>query len=398
MKCEPCIFIRLKDGTFDLIGIHVDDLIMGSKNPKFREEMERFKQEHFRGEGTIVSGPNLEYLALTLALNKEDRSITITQENYWKSVCSKFGLTDEAKFYFDTPSKVDFMKRANARMLIDPTTEDKATKKQFLSIVMSIFWGALRTFPQVLVVISVLATLANRATSEDFDDAMRVLKFINKTKKDGIRLKIKGDVQVCAFCDASSNFHYDTKGQLALVVSIGSEGYGGPIAFSSSRAKVNMIGSMQYELLALHGGLSHTLFLKELVEEIGYPPRPILMFEDNKALIDLLRRGKVSTGATKHIAAKYYLAKDLMIQGILQLRHCPTFLMIADILTKNLSGMDFHKMSQRLRNTVEQDPTLSDDVYKALYANSTENVYLSDSDKKIVQLLTMIKDYLESQP
>ena len=398
LKCEPCIFIRFRDGTFDLIGIHVDDLLMGSKNPKFREEMEQFKRDYFRGEGTIENGPNLEYLNIMMAVNKADRSVTITQESYWKSVCSKFGLSEDDKFKVDIPHRCDFMKRVNERMLIDPTTSDAQLKKQFLSIIMSIFWGALRTFPQILVVVSVLATLASRATSEDYDDAMRVLKFINKSKSDGIRLKINGKVQICSFVDASCNFHWDTKGQLGNVTTIGSEGYGGPIAFSSSRAKVNMIGSMQYELLALHGGLSTPLFLKELVEEIGYEQRPILIFEDNKALIDLIRRGKISTGATKHIAAKYYLAKDLMIQGIIQLRHCPTFLMIADILTKNLSGIEFKKMSQRLRNTVEQDPTLTDDIYRALYENSTENVYLSEDDKKVVKLLSMVVDYLESQP
>jgi hypothetical protein len=67
--------------------------------------------------------------------------------------------------------------------------------------------------------------------------------------------------------------------------------------------------------------------------------------------------------------------------------------MIADILTKHLGGPDFLKMSNRLRNTIEQDETLSDEVYKRLYMNSTENVY-KDEDNKVIKILSMVITYL----
>ena len=174
----------------------------------------------------------------------------------------------------------------------------------------------------------------------------------------------------------------------------GDSGYGGPIDVSSSKAKVNMISSMQYELQALHSMLSSPLFLRELLEEMGYPQGPIIIFEDNKALIDLIIRGKISTGVTKHISAKYYLAKDLITRGIILLRHCPTRLMIADILTKNLVGNDFKIMSKRLRNTVDQDPILSDEIFRKLYENSTSDVSLSKADQDAVQILALVMDYL----
>ena len=67
--------------------------------------------------------------------------------------------------------------------------------------------------------------------------------------------------------------------------------------------------------------------------------------------------------------------------------------MIADILTKHFGGPDFKKMSKRLRNTIEQDPTLSDEVYKRLYLKSTDNVY-QEEDIEVDQLLSMVIDYL----
>ena len=67
--------------------------------------------------------------------------------------------------------------------------------------------------------------------------------------------------------------------------------------------------------------------------------------------------------------------------------------MIADILTKHMGGPDFKKMSQRLRNAIQQDPTLSDEIYKRLYENSSENVY-SDEDMKAIKLLSAVIEYL----
>ena len=157
---------------------------------------------------------------------------------------------------------------------------------------------------------------------------------------------------------------------------------------------------LEYELFAFHKMLPSALFLQDLLDELGYPQDAVMIFEDNKSLIDLLRRGKISSGVTRHIAAKYYYGKDLMTQGRVVIRHCPTLLMIADILTKNLAGKPFTSMSIRLRNCEDefQDESLKDDVYRKLYQNSTENVYADPVDQKMNQLLSMILEIIMSQP
>ena len=57
-------------------------------------------------------------------------------------------------------------------------------------------------------------------------------------------------------------------------------------------------------------------------------------------------------------------------------------------------------MSIRLRNCEDefQDESLKDDVYRRLYQNSTENVYVDPVDQKMNQLLSMILEIIMSQP
>ena len=111
--------------------------------------------------------------------------------------------------------------------------------------------------------------------------------------------------------------------------------------------------------------LPNLLFLYDLLNELGYRLEPAIIFEDNMALIDLLKRGKVSSGVTKHISAKYYYSKDLIRRNIIQFKYCPTELMIPDILTKPLSRIQFIKLKNILHNHGNDESTL--EVYRKLY-------------------------------
>ena len=42
LVCEPCIFIRTSKGHLEIIGIHVDDLIIGSKDLRIFDELKAF--------------------------------------------------------------------------------------------------------------------------------------------------------------------------------------------------------------------------------------------------------------------------------------------------------------------------------------------------------------------
>ena len=138
---------------------------------------------------------------------------------------------------------------------------------------------------------------------------------------------------------------------------------------------------MEYELFALHGMLPNLLFLYELLNELGYKQEPAIIFEDNMALIDLIKRGKVSSGVTKHISAKYYYSKDLIRRNIIQFKYCPTELMIADILTKPLSKILFIKLKKMLHNHDNDEGIL--EVYRRLYRGE----YKKDKDRCIQEII-----------
>ena len=66
--------------------------------------------------------------------------------------------------------------------------------------------------------------------------------------------------------------------------------------------------------------------------------RPKLMIqEDNHSCIKMTKN-PVNRGRAKHIDIKYHHIRDEVKRGDVKLEHCETSLMMADIMTKGLSG------------------------------------------------------------
>ena len=126
-----------------------------------------------------------------------------------------------------------------------------------------------------------------------------------------------------------------------------------------------------------------------MLEELGYKQEPVVVLEDSRSLTDLVKRGKVPTGATKHTASKYYYATDLLKKRVVTTRRCPTKLMTADIPTKPLSGRKLKEVSIGLRSELEQSSELSDEVYARLYKFSSDRAYRGPFDQQVSSLVAV---------
>jgi hypothetical protein len=70
-----------------------------------------------------------------------------------------------------------------------------------------------------------------------------------------------------------------------------------------------------------------------------YEMRPSLIYQDNKSAMLLKQNGKASSSKrTKHINVQYFFVKDKIAKGEIELEHCPTEVMWADMNTKPRQG------------------------------------------------------------
>jgi hypothetical protein len=66
---------------------------------------------------------------------------------------------------------------------------------------------------------------------------------------------------------------------------------------------------------------------------------PSILFQDNQATILVIQRGQTFKGRSKHIDVRYFYIKELIDAGVIRVEYCPTALMLADALSKNMHSL-----------------------------------------------------------
>ncbi|CAI7871881.1 unnamed protein product [Closterium sp. NIES-54] len=86
-------------------------------------------------------------------------------------------------------------------------------------------------------------------------------------------------------------------------------------------------------------------WLTYLLTDLGEQPRsPPVLYVDNKAMIALCQEHRLEH-RTKHIALRYFLARELQQRGQLRLAYVATRANIADVFTKALPLGDHQRFS-----------------------------------------------------
>jgi hypothetical protein len=88
------------------------------------------------------------------------------------------------------------------------------------------------------------------------------------------------------------------------------------------------------------------MFMLNFLESLGFDFTPAKVYQDNLSTMKLAENGRSNSDRTKHIKLRYFFVKQYLDSGEFEMEHCPTDLMIADIMTKPLQGETFI----RLRN------------------------------------------------
>ncbi|CAI7914417.1 unnamed protein product [Closterium sp. NIES-53] len=129
-----------------------------------------------------------------------------------------------------------------------------------------------------------------------------------------------------------------------------SQGYTFSLGFSSvswrsTRSSSVLSSNCEAEIYAGAMAAQELRWLTYLLTDLGEQPRsPLVLYVDNKAMIALCQEHSLEH-RMKHIAPRYFLARELQQRGQLRLAYMATRANIADIFTKALSPGDHQRFS-----------------------------------------------------
>ena len=109
---------------------------------------------------------------------------------------------------------------------------------------------------------------------------------------------------------------------------------GGLVAHKSATQPCASTSSCESEVIALSDAAKRAMKLRNYQRDRGMLVNtPSLILEDNKGAVDYARNPSVTRGM-RHIAQRFHYARELQQMAELDIQHCPTEEMVADIFTK----------------------------------------------------------------
>ena len=336
---EPCLYIYRRGDVMCYAVRYVDDVFYATNSKEFSDYLQFELNKDFPGI-KWKGGLEQEYVGMEMAF-LSDRSVEIKMT----------GIND----LIESTNTIGFADSPAGDHLFTVKSEeeaeylDKASAKAFHTTVAKCLYLGKRIRPDILTTVSFLCTRVLKPDQDDYAKLMRLLKYINKTKDESLRIKVTDDMQITAYIDASYAVHPDMKSHGGLCITLGE----GSVLSKSYKIRMNTKSSTEAELIAASDNLGEAMWLRELLESIGYNPPPVRFLEDNMSTIRLIKNGRPESDASRHISIRYFWINWVYETKQAILQHCPTVDMVADLLTKPLHGDMMKRLRDKLLGVAE---------------------------------------------
>ncbi|CAI7762080.1 unnamed protein product [Closterium sp. NIES-53] len=175
--------------------------------------------------------------------------------------------------------------------------------------------------------------------------AKRVLRYLCSTSGLGLVLGGRSPVVLTGHADASCVDDLATqRSSQGYTFSLGS----GSFSWRSTRSSSVLSSSCEAEICAGAMAAQELRWLTYLLTDLGEPPcSPPVLYVDNKAMLALCQEHRLEH-RTKHIALRYFLARELQHHDQLRLAYVASEANTADIFTKALPPGDHQRFCTML--------------------------------------------------
>ncbi|CAI7844817.1 unnamed protein product, partial [Closterium sp. NIES-54] len=334
---DPSLFLRTDTSLPPFyVLVYVDDLVFATADTA---GLAHVKSELQKRHTCTDLGELRSYLALQITRDRAHRTITLTQSHMVQQVLQRFDFT------YSSPQATPLSTRHSLSAL--PSDESVEPSGPYPELVGCLMYLMTCTRPDLAYPLSILARYVapGRHRPEHMAAAKRVLRYLCSTSGMGLVLGGQRPVVLTGHADASwADDQASQQSSQGYTFSLGS----GSISWRSTRSSSVLSSSCEAEIYAGAMAAQELRWLTYLLTDLGEPPRsPPVLYVDNKVMLALCREHRLEH-RTKHIALRYFLARELQQRGQLRLAYVASEANTADIFTKALPPGDHQRFCTML--------------------------------------------------
>ncbi|CAI7863176.1 unnamed protein product [Closterium sp. NIES-53] len=297
---DPSLFLRTDTSLPPFyILVYVDDLVFATADT---EALTLMKLELQKRHTCTDLDELRSYLGLQITRDRARHIITLTQSHMVHQVLQRFG------FQFSSPQPTPLS--TSHSLSAPPSDESVEPSGPYPELVGCLMYLMTCTRPDLAYPLSLLAhyVAPGRHRNVHWDAAKRVLRYLCSTSGMGLMLGGRGPVVLTGHADASwVDILATQRSSQGYTFSLGS----GSVSWRSTRSSSVLSSSCEAEIYVGAMAAQELRWLTYLLTDLGEQAlSPPVLYVDNKAMIALCQEHRLEH-ITKHIALRYFLAREL---------------------------------------------------------------------------------------
>lgn len=274
-------------------------------------------------------------LGVNVKVNKSEKTISISQEDYIDQLLLKFNMS--LCKTVQTPMETKCQKVSKDKNDIDNLFP-------YQQIIGSLMYLAVLTRPDIAFAVGFLSQFNNSYTKQHCAYVKRILRYLKLTKHHGLHFSADGNSVIEGFVDADwAGNTIDRKSYTGFCFTLS----GCVISWESKKQKTVALSSSEAEYMALAEACKESLYLRNLQFEITNKKYTIELYNDNQSALKLTVN-PIFHKRTKHIDIRYHFCRDCVIDNIVNVKYLPSAEMPADLLTKSLCSNKHYYLLNKL--------------------------------------------------
>lgn len=332
-ESDPCVYQAGRGEDSLIVAVYVDDILVASRDDYKINDL----KEHLAMEFEIkdLGQPKC---CLGIEFSRKGNQILLNQNGYINEILMRFGINEWNTAI--TPIDID----VKLELLMENVKREKQ-EFSFREVVGALTYLATSTRPDIAHAVSALSQFNDRNGPIHWTAAERVLRYLKRTADAGLVFEpslepLKG------YSDAGwGSCPVDRHSYTGYAFALGN----GIISWESRKQTTVALSSTEAEYISATEAAREAVHLQEYLKELGFDALArITMFCDNMSALKLAKNPTYHA-RTKHIPLRYHFIRHVIRENRLNIKHLRTEDMLADVLTKGLSGPK-HRRCMELMN------------------------------------------------
>ncbi|GJV88834.1 retrovirus-related pol polyprotein from transposon TNT 1-94 [Tanacetum coccineum] len=275
-------------------------------------------------------GPANKILGMQIHRDRVSRKIWLSQKSYVKKILQRFNMQDCKPILTPFPTDVKLSSK------MSPSSEKERmemSRVPYASAVGSLMFAMICTRPDIAHAVGVVSRYMAEPGRGHWEAVKRILRYIKGTSDVALCFG-DSDLIVTGYVDSDYAGDLDgSKSTTGYVFTLS----GGTVSWVSKLQSVVAMSTTEAEYVAAAQASKEAVWLKMLLEELGYKQEKITLFCDNQSAL-YLARNPTFHSKTKHIRVQYHFVREKVEEGTVDMQKIHTDDNVADYLTKAINA------------------------------------------------------------